>query len=299
MKKKVPIVLLVIAIAIAAFLSSGVGQSLADALYPDLFGLTENNQPKLQVETPSANIDQSAQTNLNRPDDTLMDTEETKISQKGGDQVKELVQRWKDRELKGSGWVHFVYKTTSAVENGVILPDGGMMPRTYEKDGWYFLNDQGLVEKDVVTLKDDYGNVLQQASFVNGVYFNFTLGEKFEGDQFYELKLDLGVGQRFSDMESQGVNISIQDTDYEGKLYKEFSAVGVYEKPVTLSNSPLPVESITVKASFDDQTGSMNNAKTIWKLTDGTEVVFEEIEIVSLERVDAPAEIIALVESVK
>lgn len=299
MKKKVPAVFLtVVAIAIV-FLASKYGSSFAATIYPELFEIIANNEPRLQVVKTKESIDQPAQNIENQLEVTLASPDEEIEPQKGSDLVKEMVQRWKEGGLPGSGWVHFVYRTSSSVENGVFLPDGNLMPRTYLKDGWYFLNDQGLVEKDVVTLKDEYGNVLQQASFANGIHFNLTLDEKFEGVQYYELKLDLGLLQRFSDMEAQGVNITTQDIDYKGKLSKEFSATGVYQNPAILNNSPLPVESITLVASFDNQSGAMNWSKTLWKLTDGTEVIFEEVEIVSLERVEAPDDIIAIMESVK
>lgn len=109
-----------------------------------------NDQPRLQVDTITASIDQPAQTIVNQLEVTQASPDEVIEPQKGSDLVKEMVQRWKERELAGSGWVHFVYETSSSVENGVALPDGNIMPRTYINDGLYFLNDQGLVEKDVV-----------------------------------------------------------------------------------------------------------------------------------------------------
>jgi hypothetical protein len=298
-KKNAPVIFLVIVVVAVVFLASKYGASAAAAIYPDLFRLTANNQPRLKVNTSTTIPDQPNPTSVNQNEMSQASSEEKNASLTGGELVKEMVQRWKDRELIGPGWVHFVYKTTSAVENGVVLPDGSMMPRTYVKDGWFFLNDQGLVEKDVVTLKDEFGNVFQQAAFVDGMHINITLGEKFEGERSYELKSDLGLSQELSNMETQGVKIAIRDIDYKGKLSTEFSAAGTYENPVVLSNSPMPVESITLVASFDNQTGAMNQSKKIWKLTDGTEVVFEDNEIESLERADAPAEIVAILESVK
>src|SRR6266542_4257863 len=99
------------------------------------------------------------------------------------DNVIKMVNEWKGRKLEYGQWIHMVSALTSETSNGVILPNGQPMPSSYTTDDWFYINKDGLAEKGVSSLKDNDGNVFQQAAFQNNISINFTFGERQENQQ--------------------------------------------------------------------------------------------------------------------
>jgi len=284
--KIITIAFLVFAITLGLFLGGKYYSALAKEIYPDLYGLVEKNQPKLINDAATQITSQPSQKSESTPQEAV-------------DQLKESLDQWDKSVFTQSGWIHFVYMTTSAVENGVVLPDGSLMSQNYVTDGWYLINDQGLVEKHVISLIDDSGNVLQREVFMDGILINLTLNDKMQNIQPYKLKLDLGLSQEMLTMEKAGAILSNQKLSIDGQSVSEFSVLGTFDKPTILNNSPLQVESIQLVISFDEQTGVMYEVEKIWRLTDGSEILFEKNQFVSLNRAELPGETAQFLEVAK
>jgi hypothetical protein len=247
------------------------------------------------------------QSEANEPklDPKTLVTDNSTLSENPASQVQasqlaaELVSQWKASKLS-AGWVHLVYKVSTEVENGVVLPDGSSRPFTYLEDGWYFLNDKGMVEKNVVTLKDDMGAVLQLTAFDGNTGYNLTYGDKREGMEAYELKLDLGFSQHVAEAEALGVIIQYRDTRDDNKPAREFSFEETYETPTQIGNSKDLVSGTSVLGLFNSETGEMIMTRKVWTYVTGVEVLFEECELLLMEVLpDAPTEIVDVLESVK
>lgn len=144
----------------------------------------------------------------------------------------EILNMWRGKIIGKEGWLHLVYQIDSEVGNGIVLPDGSLMSSSQIEDGWYYINENGLVEKDVVTIKDLNGNILQQSAFNGKTGINFTFG--FRDDRLvpYEIKLDRGFLQILLETESLGIPIYYQDIQHKDKPGKEFSFAEIYYEPV-------------------------------------------------------------------
>jgi hypothetical protein len=242
------------------------------------FAQSESNRPKLSVE----NV-----VTTNQPS-----------QEKASQIVSEITNKWKGK-IKKEEWLHLVYQINSEVDNGVILPDGRPMPSSYIEDGWYYLNKDGLVEKSVVTLKDEIGNTLQQAVFSGSVETNLTFGFKTENLVPYELKLDRGFLQYVEDAEELKISIKNQDVKYKNKPHKEFSFAEIYEQPTQFNGeNQEPVESASVVGLFSSETNEMTLYRKVWKYSNGQEALFEECELLLAESTtEATLDVLTILES--
>ena len=212
----------------------------------------------------------------------------------------EFVKRWEDRLLSEAGWIHLVCRVRSDVDNGVILPDGSSMPLAYLKDGWYYLDEQGLVQEFVSTLKTEEGAALQVSVFDGKTTYNLTFDERFPDVQPFKLKLDLGFRQYLQEAEGLGVPVHYREIERQGQYLAEVSLTEVYDTPVQLGNSPEPVSSLSVLGLFDLNSGAMQLYRMVWQLESGKQVLFEESEFLQAEfSSDAPSEVMEILEDVK
>lgn len=211
-----------------------------------------------------------------------------------------MVNVWKDKNLDGGHWVHLVFSVTSHEENGVVLPSGQTIPLSYINDDWYFLNEAGLVEKGVFTMKDINGNILQQSAFRNNVMVNFTFADRQENIQPYPLNVDLGFEALLQEAQTKNLVIRKSDDKVKGKPSLAFSYVEKLQLPTQLSGKSVVVDSITIKGDFDKKTSDLLQLQTILNLEDGTEVVNETVLIISVDSSPiANDEILEVLEAVK
>jgi hypothetical protein len=269
--------------------------SRAKAISPNLFGTAEAGQPKLVTATPagsSAVANPEENTAGAVPPAEVAESPEESIAD-----AEDRVQNWEKTVFAQPGWLHFVYSMASAVENGVLLPDGASMPAQSQTDGWYHIDEQGRVDQHLITLQDASGALLQQEVFKGDTMLNRTTGEKLSGVEPYPLKLDLGMGSDIRAMQAAGGLAQHQDALVAGQAVDDYSVTGIYDQAVTLSNSPAPVKSIRLALALAKADGALVRTQTIFQLEDGTEVLFAEVHLLSLERAELPDRLLSAFQS--
>jgi hypothetical protein len=216
------------------------------------------------------------------------------------DEIIKMVNDWKAINLKYGQWIHVVSAITSETSNGVILPDGQPMPSSYIQDDWFYINKDGLVEKGVISMKDNGGNIFQQSAYQNNIMINFTFGDRQENQQPYPLNIDFGFGDRILNAKSTSIVIEKSDGEVKGKSSVIYSYIEKLKLPTQLGAENVIVDAITTKGYFDKETGDFVQIQTIWTLANGREVVFESTEVISIDSsFDAPDEILKVLEAVK
>jgi hypothetical protein len=216
------------------------------------------------------------------------------------DDVIKMVNDWESKSLQNGQWVHLIYAVTLMETNGVILPNGQPMPSSYINDDWYYVNEVGLVEKGVFSMKDDSGNIFQQSAFQNNIMINFTFGDRQEGQEPYPLNIDLGFENQIREATNNRLTIKKSDDVVEGKPSFAYSYTEELKLPTQLGNEKIIVDSITKKGFFDKEIGDFVQTQTIWVLSDGTEVVYETVYIISVDSHSATNdEISKILEGVK
>lgn len=128
---------------------------------------------------------------------------------------------------------------------------------------------------------------------------NLQMGDIQEGVAPQEFHPDLGFLQFLTDADARGRQILINNVDYQGMPAIEFSFQVIYPEPKTLGNSPAPVARIMIAGSFNSKTDQMNQFTTRYLLDTGAELIFDQVEILTLKKMDPPQEIIDLLESIK
>ena len=216
------------------------------------------------------------------------------------DDVIKMVREWESKSLKNGQWVHIITAVTLAEPQGVILPNGKPMPSSYITDDWYYVNGAGLVEKGVFSVKDNDGNLLQQSAFQNNVMVNFTFEDRQENQELFPLNIDLGFEQQIMEAGNKGLGINKSEVVADGKSSLVYSYTEELQLPTQLGAEQMVVDKITKKGFFDAKTGDLAQTQTIWILSDGTEVVYETVQIISVDSYPAaPDEIAGILEGVK
>ncbi|MCC7118938.1 MAG: hypothetical protein IT310_10475 [Anaerolineales bacterium] len=216
------------------------------------------------------------------------------------DAVIKTIREWKSNNLKNGQWTHLVYSVALAEPQGVILPNGEPMPSAYITDDWYYVNDAGLVEKGIFSVKDNSGNLLQQSAFQNNVMINFTFEDRQENLELFPLNIDLGFEQQIMEASNKGLGIKKSEVTADGKSSLVYSYTEELELPTQLGAEQMVVDSIAKKGFFDIKTGDLTQTQTIWVLSDGTELIYETVRIVSIESQPNPSsDILKILEGVK
>ncbi|HXF91083.1 MAG TPA: hypothetical protein VNJ29_04055 [Candidatus Nitrosotenuis sp.] len=264
----------------------------ASFLFMEINGAYANAVPEFNDATPH-----EIYVLTSTPDST---EENQATEEKASTIAKGLVDSWNENNLSKQGWIHLVYQITSDVSNGIVLPDDNQMANSYIEDSWFYVDNDGLIKKDVVTLKDLRDNTLQQSAFLDNIGINFTFGIRDENYLPYQLKVDRGIVQFLIDAESLGVVTSSRKIQDVNNPLVEFYYTEVYSQPVQLHGIEQPVESVYVSAVFHEETGEMLVYTKIMKTIDGAEILFEKTELVLFELLtEVPSEILSILENVK
>lgn len=217
------------------------------------------------------------------------------------DKIINMINTWKTKNAPKNQWVHHVYSVTLKESNGVLLPNGQLMPLTFINDDWFYLNQAGLVEKGVFTVKDTEGNILQQSAYQNNIMVNFTFGDRQEGQPPYPANIDLGFGAMIQEARNKGLTIkeslAANQAGKPGLVYLYSEGLKL---PTQLGSEQVIVNSIQTQGSFDKATENFQQIQTIWILSDGSEVLYQTSQIISIEsQEEAPSEILSILEMVK
>jgi len=204
-----------------------------------------------------------------------------------------MLQDFEDKTFSQTGWLHYVYYQESEVSNGVALP------QNYFVDGWYLINEAGIVTQDVVSYYDDAGNLNQRGIFKDNTFINLSTKEEMDTEGPYKLKLDLGVTKYMLEMQTEGSILTHEVSTLNEKPVIKFSVIGNYDKPTVFGNSSQPVESARMSILFNQATGAISEMKYIYILVDGTEELFYRVQSSTLVWGDPPQEFIQLLEGEK
>lgn len=249
------------------------------SIYPHLFFRNNVDEPKID---PTVLVPQNLSTN------------------KANEIAQNYSQLWEENLLKGGNWIHLLYQINSEVNNGVVLPDGKPMPSSYLEEGWYFIDENGYVEKNLVILKDESGFVYQQAAFLNNTEYNLTFKERTDNVEPYKLKLDRGFIQYLLDVNELKIPVEYKDITVDNKSYKEISFKEIYESPIQENQIGKQIKSAEIIAHFDNQTNEMTMYRKIYKFVDGESVLFEECNLLLAEVMpNAPSSVLNILENLK
>lgn len=216
------------------------------------------------------------------------------------EEIVKMTRAWENKSLKNGPWVHLVYAVTLKENSGVVLPNGQSMPLSYINDDWYYVNEAGLVEKGVFSIKDLDGNILQQSAYQNGIMINFTFDDRQDGQSPYPLNIDLGFENMIQEGRNKGLIINKSNDNKNGKPSIEYSYIEGFKLPTQLGNDQVIVDSIKTQGSFDKETEDFLQIQTIWILKDGKEVIYATSQIISIESFpEAINEILNILETVK
>lgn len=260
--------------------------ALADKFYPDHYDLVKTNEPHLINDKATETAKQSSAENELEDQESVANTS----TPDAATLLQNMVQDFENNTFSQSGWLHYVYYQESEVSNGVALP------QNYFVDGWYLINEAGIVTQDVVSYYDDAGNLNQRGIFKDNTFINLSTKEEMETEGPYKLKLDLGVTKYMLEMQTEGSILTHEFSTIDEKPVVKFSITENYAKPTIFGNSSQPVESVRMTILFDQATGAISEMEYVYIMVDGTEELFYKVQLSTLAWGDLPQEFVQLLE---
>lgn len=205
--------------------------------------------------------------------------------------VSSLTNQWSSTLLANDGWLHVEEQHLRDMESAGFLPNGEEIPLDFIRDGWYYLNSDGLVEKAVVLMKTLDGKLVQETVFKGGSWTNLTTEDFFQREPFH-FDLYFGFVERVSPGstvydEVSGLEVNNGDTWRLSVIGRED-----YEGAIELAGVSVPVISIEHRGVFDGDSGALLSLSTVGIGENGEEYEIEVVTYLSLERSQPPTDIL-------
>lgn len=214
-----------------------------------------------------------------------------------GESASELMQRISAVNLE-LGWI---YREEEHIgHSGMQSPQGGDYPEHYYRVGWYYVNEDGVIEKSVDLDKGIDGESLQITVYANGYSSNSFFGEVSEREPYpagYLLKdsdlIDWLV-RNVSDT-SSSISVFVEDSDTDPAYI--FIVEEYIPEPVLHPDLGEPFTGSIAEYYFDAATGFMKRSVS-WTIleSDGSRQLRYEINYKRVIDAQPPLEILDLIE---
>ena len=183
-------------------------------------------------------------------------------------EVQALAEKFDAAIVQGPAWVHVV--SENFADN--LQPGQTYPPPYYQEEQWYEIDTKGWVARDLMTHRNENGNILQQGGSIGTKTFNLTTGESFEISP-YRLSFDFFV-QDLDFALSHGEQVTSKETTCEDG------------SPCLLVSISNPIGGRKVWVNL--QTGQQIEFQSFQRLADGTEQLQFTQRFILVERVPAP-----------
>ncbi len=165
----------------------------------------------------------------------------------------------------------------------------------YVEETWWQLNEKNLVVAAVTFMRDETGQVVQVATFRDGLWRNLTFtdqpptpGEAFAPD------LDFGFSNDVVRSEAWGSRVSRGEAlNAAGQKTVTFTIHDDFAKPKTMAGYEKDIVRGESRATFDAQSGQLLHVERVMAMADGEERTVERAEFVTVEHVSAPSQEVA------
>lgn len=193
------------------------------------------------------------------------------------------------KELSKPGWIHFSYQVVSenAPDSNGRLSNGQVIPVNYTADGWFRLNEEGLVFESVSLMIDEKGQVGQVGIFRDGVGRNLPTNDERAKDPF-ELFFDFGFTRDAIQAKAEKSEVVQKDAVLDGKSALLYIVRNNYSEPRKFVMFDQLLTGIEKQAYFEVATGRLLKLSTIVTLADGTEQIDSEVRSIVIETDQTP-----------
>ena len=213
--------------------------------------------------------------------------------------LERMLKNFEESIYTQTGWLHYKYTYESDLENGIVFPDDSIMPKEYVWESWYLVNEEGIVIESVTSLIDLEGSIIQQAVFANGTEYNLTFNINHTNLEDYPLLLDLGVARMMLQGYENGLPLSSETDEIDGRAVIRFILNQQYDDLNYISGSSQPVQAANMELVLDQNSGEILESKTVFILEDNTQELLQRQYDFTIEWAELPQELGQLIEDVK
>ena len=187
--------------------------------------------------------------------------------------------RMKTQAAARSNWVYFKEYSKGEVdvsdfgafENGQVLPTESI------SEQWMFVNEAGVVEQSISVQRTMEGEVVQVGVFSKGTGWN-TATDEIIPQPPEALSFELDYGLRFEFLRSPDLQLS-HSIGPDGKRLAQFVITKKEDQPVLVREYKKPQQAMEVRYLFDEDTGFITSLEAIAHFEDGTERVYQSIQV--------------------
>lgn len=192
-----------------------------------------------------------------------------------------LIDRWSHSITKGPGWLRTVVRYDRSEGDYGLLPGGAPIPEDFIFETWYQLDESGAVKAMVNIMWDLDGQMVQFATYRDGIWRDFGFGSLSQGEPPRLYWAHTFVPNQIS-------LISRDQLNQAGKQTEVFTTRETFA-PVQLDDMDgAIVRGSLIREMFDTNTGQILQIETVILLADGTEHVLDQLAYQAVEKVTIP-----------
>jgi hypothetical protein len=297
MAKRIGTIVIVSLVASAAFLLYQAHQAIAYQTEPasSQFGLAPGIARQRQALNPSSaqNIVKSAQS-IAQPSATSSVYDNTALA----DEARLLTKQWQAQLVVGPGWLHILVQIERHDDSGGPLPNGQIIPASFQFDQWFELNANSQVIRDVSIMRGLDNNVIQVATYQDGLWRNSALPDGSTPNQGIPEapSLDFNFVHDLSLANTWGPSVTVNRNEVvsaEGHRQVLFEIRQDFSPAEKLANFSAEVSAQTMSLTVDETTGQVIGTDEYAHFLNGDVLHTAHSQYVTVEHVsDAPAEIL-------
>ncbi|WKZ43139.1 MAG: hypothetical protein QY302_13640 [Anaerolineales bacterium] len=194
-----------------------------------------------------------------------------------------------------SGWLHGrehrVYDVDSS--NFGVLPNGQEIPLEQITDFWFYVNDNGFIERSITITHTKDGQVVQVGVNSNGTSWNTAINEIVPHELFlWGYGFDYGL-HYYLDSPTLQYSLSL---DQNGRPSIAFVISVQEEKPAPVQEYSSSILAMDHYYYFDAETGFLTRTYSIAHLEDGSQRYFEDIQVEFFIGTTPPPDVLAYFE---
>lgn len=217
------------------------------------------------------------------------------------DEVRLLTEQWQ-AQLAGPGWLHILVQIERHDDSGGSLPNGQVIPSSFQFDQWFEFDANNQVIRDVSMMRGLDNKVIQVATYQDGSWRNSALADSATPNLGAPEppSLDFNFVHELSLANTWGPSVTVyrdEAVSADGHRQVIFGIRQDFSPAQKLANFPAELSAQTISLTVDATTGQVIGTDQFAHLLNGDVVLIEQSQYVTVEHVsEVPAEILGFLE---
>lgn len=186
--------------------------------------------------------------------------------------------------LAQAGWYHSTWTVDNATGGG-SMPNGEPIPAQYTSESWYYVDEEGMVIREITLMKTPEGEVFQAGAIDGGKGRNSAFSDVTDNEPYPFTDL---LNGGYDEIASNVVLIPAALREYSGRV--EISFVEDYQQPVKMVGLDQEIIQSDIRFTIDPNTGLVAKREVLSTFVDGSQRVMMSYAFSPLTAVALPTD---------